>query len=232
MRVTAKRKRAGQTAAYAPAHPGRAPGTVPAAAFRGADRVSGMRLARGARTAILIDACCVLVFVVIGRASHVKGESLAGIASTAWPFLCGLAAGWIAARAWRRPLAIRPAGIVIWLCTVALGMILRVVSGQGTAAAFIVVALAFLGLFLLGWRLLGRLGASRFLLLSLHPADRRKIVDVRVHRGVPKRPPSSARIIPAMRPRWRARGHGLPGPAGHPRRSRPLRWRSRRARNC
>jgi hypothetical protein len=37
---------------------------------------------------------------------------------------------------------------------VALGMILRVVSGQGTAVAFIVVALAFLGLFLLGWRLL------------------------------------------------------------------------------
>jgi hypothetical protein len=33
---------------------------------------------------------------------------------------------------------------------------LRVVSGQGTAFAFIVVALAFLGLFLLGWRLLAR----------------------------------------------------------------------------
>ena len=32
-------------------------------------------------------------------------------------------------------------------------MVFRVVSGQGTAAAFIVVALAFLGLFLLGWRL-------------------------------------------------------------------------------
>ena len=36
-------------------------------------------------------------------------------------------------------------------------MILRVVSGQGTAAAFIAVALAFLALFLLGWRLLARL---------------------------------------------------------------------------
>jgi hypothetical protein len=36
-------------------------------------------------------------------------------------------------------------------------MILRVVSGQGTAAAFIVVALAFLGLFLLGWRLAAQL---------------------------------------------------------------------------
>jgi hypothetical protein len=32
-------------------------------------------------------------------------------------------------------------------------MVLRVVSGQGTALAFILVALAFLGLFLLGWRL-------------------------------------------------------------------------------
>jgi hypothetical protein len=147
-----------------------------------------MRLARDARVAVLIDACCVLVFVVIGRASHTKGEALAGIASTAWPFLCGLAAGWIAGRAWRRPLAVSPAGVVIWLCTVALGMVLRVVSGQGTAAPFIVVALAFLGLFLLGWRLLARLASSRFSLLSFRPADRRKTADIRAHRGVPECP--------------------------------------------
>ena len=112
---------------------------------------------RSARVAALADVCCVLIFVVIGRASHTKGESLAGIASTSWPFLCGLAVGWAASRAWRRPLAIRPAGITAWLCTVALGMILRVVSAQGTAVAFIIVALAFLGAFLLGWRLLWRL---------------------------------------------------------------------------
>jgi thiol:disulfide interchange protein len=31
-------------------------------------------------------------------------------------------------------------------------MLLRVVSGQGTAFAFVLVALAFLGLFQLGWR--------------------------------------------------------------------------------
>ena len=106
---------------------------------------------------MVLDIACVLIFVIIGRASHTKGESLAGIASTSWPFLAGLGVGWLAARGWRRPLAIRPEGLAIWLCTVALGMILRVVSGQGTAVAFIAVALAFLALFLLGWRLLARL---------------------------------------------------------------------------
>jgi Protein of unknown function (DUF3054) len=121
-----------------------------------------MRLASGARVpwvAALLDVCCVLLFVIIGRASHSDGESIGGIASTSWPFLAGLAAGWLISRAWRRPAAPRPAGVAAWLGTVALGMVLRVVSGQGTAVAFIVVALAFLGLFLLGWRLLAKLAA-------------------------------------------------------------------------
>ena len=49
---------------------------------------------RSARLAAVLDVGCVLVFVIIGRDSHAKGESLAGIASTAWPFLAGLAGGW------------------------------------------------------------------------------------------------------------------------------------------
>ena len=108
---------------------------------------------RSARLAVILDCCCVLVFVIIGRVDHVKGESLAGIASTAWPFLAGLAGGWLAARVWRQPFRPWPAGVGAWLGAVALGMLFRVVSGQGTAPAFIGVALAFLGLFLLGWRL-------------------------------------------------------------------------------
>ena len=111
---------------------------------------------RSARLAVILDCCCVLVFVIIGRASHTRGEGLAGIASTAWPFLAGLAGGWLAARAWRQPFRLWPAGVGAWLGAVALGMVFRVVSGQGTALAFIGVALAFLGLFLLGWRLLAR----------------------------------------------------------------------------
>jgi Protein of unknown function (DUF3054) len=116
---------------------------------------------RSVRLAVLLDCCCVLVFVIIGRASHTKGESLAGIASTAWPFLAGLGIGWLAARGWRRPFGLFPAGVGGWLGAVALGMVLRVVSGQGTTFAFVLVALAFLGLFLLGWRLVARLVGGR-----------------------------------------------------------------------
>ena len=125
---------------------------------RGRGRAAAkLSVMRSARLAVLLDVVCVLIFVIIGRASHTKGESLAGIASTSWPFLAGLGIGWLAARGWRLPFAIRPEGLVLWLSTVALGMILRVVSGQGTAVAFILVALAFLALFLLGWRMLARL---------------------------------------------------------------------------
>ena len=102
--------------------------------------------------AAFLDACCVLAFVAIGRASHDHGESAAGLVGTAWPFLTGLGAGWLVTRAWRRPSAIVPGGVGAWLGAVAVGMILRVAAGQGTVPAFIAVALAFLGLFLLGWR--------------------------------------------------------------------------------
>jgi hypothetical protein len=111
------------------------------------------------RAAVLLDACCVLAFVLIGRASHGEAASITGLARTAWPFLAGLAVGLAGTRAWRRPAAIVPTGIGAWLATVGVGMVLRVVSGQGTAAAFVLVALAFLGLFMLGWRVLARAAA-------------------------------------------------------------------------
>ncbi|WP_433189607.1 DUF3054 domain-containing protein [Actinoallomurus sp. CA-150999] len=103
-------------------------------------------------TAVVLDLCCVMAFVVIGRAGHSEGETIAGIAKTAWPFLLGLLIGWAVTRAWRRPTALAGTGVGVWLVTVAAGMALRVVSGQGTAVTFILVALVFLGLVMLGWR--------------------------------------------------------------------------------
>jgi hypothetical protein len=110
----------------------------------------------------LADVCCVLLFVVIGRANHHAGGGLAGLWDTAWPFAAGTVTGLLATRYWRRPTALVPTGLGVWLCTVAIGMVLRVISGQGTAFAFILVALAFLGLFQLGWRVLaGRAAAAQ-----------------------------------------------------------------------
>jgi Protein of unknown function (DUF3054) len=144
----------GPATSRGPASPGpasRGPATRGPATRRPATRARPASRPRPA-VAVLLDVACVLAFVAIGRASHHDGESLAGLAAVASPFLAGLALGLLATRAWRRPAAIVPAGLGAWLGAAAGGMLLRVAAGQGTAPAFIGVALAFLGLFLLGWR--------------------------------------------------------------------------------
>ena len=117
---------------------------------------------RAAALGMLADVAVVLAFVLIGRANHHTSATVAGAAGTAWPFLAGLAGGELAARSWRRPAALVPTGLIVWLATVGLGQLLRVVSGQGTDPVFIAVSAAFLGLFLLGWRTIALLaGRSR-----------------------------------------------------------------------
>jgi hypothetical protein len=105
-------------------------------------------LARALASAL--DVCCVLAFVAIGRHTHGYGDSVAGIWHTGWPFLAGLAIG--LAAGWRAPAAGRVAGVLAWVGAAGAGMLIRVVAGQGTAADFIAVTFAFLGLFILGWR--------------------------------------------------------------------------------
>jgi hypothetical protein len=99
-----------------------------------------------------IDVVCVLVFCAVGRRNHDEGINVAGIATTAWPFLAGTALGWLASQAWRRPTAVIPTGVVVWLCTVAVGMLLRKTTSAGVAPSFVVVASAVTALLLLGWR--------------------------------------------------------------------------------
>jgi peptidoglycan/LPS O-acetylase OafA/YrhL len=105
-----------------------------------------------------IDVACVLVFCAVGRRSHDEGLNVAGIATTAWPFLSGTVLGWLLSRAWRRPSALYPTGVVVWLCTVIVGMLLRKVTSAGVAGSFIVVAATVTGLLLLGWRAFAELG--------------------------------------------------------------------------
>src|SRR6478736_5739278 len=95
---------------------------------------------RAVLTAAATDVVCVVIFCTIGRRSHAEGLTVSGIAETAWPFLAGTAAGWLLAQAWRRPAALVPTGVVVWLCTVVVGMALRRLTGAGVAPSFIVVA--------------------------------------------------------------------------------------------
>lgn len=99
-----------------------------------------------------VDVACVLVFCAVGRRSHDEGVNVAGVAATAWPFLSGTALGWLLSRAWRRPAAVAPTGVVVWLCTVAVGMLLRKASSAGVTASFVVVAASVTAVLVLGWR--------------------------------------------------------------------------------
>jgi hypothetical protein len=99
------------------------------------------------------DIAAILLFVAIGRRNHHEGTAVDGIVTVAAPFLIALVVGWIAARAWARPMQVETA-FIIWPVTVALGMVLRHFAfDRGTALAFIIVATLFTGVFLVGWRL-------------------------------------------------------------------------------
>lgn len=104
------------------------------------------------RAGVVLDLAAVLLFVGIGRHTHAHGVTIAGMASTGWPFLSGLALGWLVVALVRRDRASTMGGVIVWISTVALGMALRVISGQGIAFTFILVALGFLGATMLGWR--------------------------------------------------------------------------------
>ncbi|OBA80508.1 hypothetical protein A9W99_16940 [Mycobacterium sp. 1164966.3] len=98
------------------------------------------------------DILGVLLFCAVGRRSHDEGVNISGTASTAWPFLSGTVIGWLASRAWRRPTEVVPTGMIVWLCTVVFGMLLRKASSAGVAVSFVLVASSVTAVLLLGWR--------------------------------------------------------------------------------
>lgn len=112
--------------------------------------------------ALIVDAVLVLIFAAIGRASH--NEDPLGFLLTAWPFLVALVAGHalaalVPARP-RRPWSLGW-GLIVWIVTVAGGMLLRIASGDTSEVPFIIVATLVVGAFLIGWRLLAMLVRRR-----------------------------------------------------------------------
>ena len=110
------------------------------------------RRVRRAPVGLFVDIVAVIVFCTIGRRSHAEALSVAGVAQTAWPVLCGTGVGWLVLGGWRRPLMVIPTGVVVWVCTVVVGMLLRKVTSAGVSASFVVVASLSTAVLLLGWR--------------------------------------------------------------------------------
>lgn len=104
---------------------------------------------------LLIDLVLVILFAALGRRSHAEGLDVAGIFGTAAPFLIALLVFSCITVVWKQPHRLWPHGVVLWIGTVALGLILRVVFGATAAVPFIIVATIVLGILLLGRRLVG-----------------------------------------------------------------------------
>ncbi|WP_426738791.1 DUF3054 domain-containing protein [Plantibacter sp. 2H11-2] len=119
------------------------------------------RTPAGFAATVGIDLLAVIVFVLIGRASH--GEGILGLLVTLWPFAVGLLVGHVLALVLgqREARSVRWAGVVVWVSTVVVGMVLRAVSGQGVQLSFVIVTVLVLAALLLGWRLVAWLIARR-----------------------------------------------------------------------
>lgn len=102
--------------------------------------------------AAVIDVVMVGVFVYLGRMSHGESNTPTGFLTTFWPFALGLAFAWLLSGASRRPMS-PGKGAAVWAITLAAGMLIRWVSGQGIAFSFVLVAGIVTLILLLGWRL-------------------------------------------------------------------------------
>ena len=110
---------------------------------------------------LVADIVGIIVFVSIGRRNHDEGVAPAGVIGTAAPFVIAVLVGWLIARGWKSPVAVGT-GAIVWVTTVALGMVLRkLVFDEGTATAFVIVATVFTGAVSNGWRLAVRTRQAR-----------------------------------------------------------------------
>ncbi|MFT4469608.1 DUF3054 domain-containing protein [Arthrobacter sulfonylureivorans] len=115
---------------------------------------AGLPLAAGS---LALDLAAIVLFAAAGRNTHEHGLAVVGILLTAAPFLIGALIGWAVVRGWRRPIALWPTGVAVWLAAVVLGLALRGLAGGGLAVSFQIVTFLVLGALLLGWRALATL---------------------------------------------------------------------------
>jgi hypothetical protein len=109
---------------------------------------------------VALDVCVVLIFVVIGLHAHGHRETLGNLVSVSAPFLLGVVLAWALQYRRQKGRSLLRNGVEVWLITVVVGQVVRLIDGQGSALGFVLVTVGFLGACMLGWRLVV-LGASR-----------------------------------------------------------------------
>ncbi len=109
----------------------------------------------------LADLLVTLVFAVVGRASHHEAFSVAGLAITWWPFAIGAAAGWLICYRLRIRVGSIGGGLITTALAVVLGMLLRLLSGQGVQVSFVIVTSIILIIGMVGWRLVSTIVVRR-----------------------------------------------------------------------
>lgn len=108
-----------------------------------------------------IDLLLVLVFAIVGRATHSEGVSVGGVLWTALPFWIACLVGWLVLGLLDDD-GFGPRGaLVSWLVTLLGGVALRITFGDTAAWPFVAVAALVLAALFAGWRLVWRLVQGR-----------------------------------------------------------------------
>lgn len=115
---------------------------------------------------VVLDILAIALFALLARMAHQSDEmplNFNGWVSTLWPFLIGVALGWvlITLRKWDGRLVV-PAGLSAWVITVLVGLgIWSLRNGAIPHWSFIMVATIMSGVLMLGWRGLAKLGRRK-----------------------------------------------------------------------
>lgn len=117
--------------------------------------------------AIIADLVLVILFVIVGRASHAEALDVDGIQRTALPFLAGTLMAWIGFLLKRHSGLSLMNGVFAWAMTVVLGILFRLLLGDTAEFSFMLVTALVLAAFLIGWR------AVRWLIVRNRPVEPR-----------------------------------------------------------
>ena len=131
--------------------------------MRGPGRVTRGLISRP-RLAPALDVTVLVVFVALGKRSHGEQGGLGWYGHVLWPFLVGLAVAALTTRCYRTARSGREGRrrvAAAWLVTVAVALVLRTLfEGKTLITTFVIVATAFIGLGMFGWRSVAHAGRA------------------------------------------------------------------------